>query len=144
MSTFKTLLTRVTDALSGAPVPSAPPTRLIGPSTPPGNYRFTNGNSAASTTRRIDMTRMTKDTLRQIIDQVDLDPLAGMGAYTKKEILIDRLLAHWNTVEARPEEQPTQPKPVLAPVERAVGGGVSGGTAAPARIVPTVAPKTAQ
>ena len=40
---------------------------------------------------------MTKATLEQIIAQVEGDPLAGQGTFTKRDILIDRLLAHWNT-----------------------------------------------
>ena len=39
-------------------------------------------------------TAITKESIRAIIDGVENDPLAGMGCYTKKEILIDRLLAH--------------------------------------------------
>lgn len=42
-------------------------------------------------------TSMTKTTLEQIIAQVEGDPLAGQGSFTKRDILIDRLLAHWNT-----------------------------------------------
>lgn len=47
---------------------------------------------------------MTKDSLRKIIDDVDNDPLAGAGVYTKKEILVDRLFAHWRTVAPRTSE----------------------------------------
>ena len=42
---------------------------------------------------------MTKESLRAIIDGVEYDPLAGMGCYTKKELLIDRLLAHCRTTQ---------------------------------------------
>ena len=42
---------------------------------------------------------MTKESIRAIIDNVEYDPLAGMGCYTKKDILIDRLLAHCRTVQ---------------------------------------------
>jgi hypothetical protein len=40
---------------------------------------------------------MTKETLRAIIDSIEYDPLAGLGVYTKKDLLIDRLLAHCRT-----------------------------------------------
>lgn len=43
---------------------------------------------------------MTKESIRAIIDSVEYDPLAGMGAYTKKELLIDRLLAHCRTTQS--------------------------------------------
>jgi len=42
---------------------------------------------------------MTKESIRAIIDSVEYDPLAGMGCYTKKELLIDRLLAHCRTTQ---------------------------------------------
>jgi hypothetical protein len=37
---------------------------------------------------------MSKESVRAIIDGVENDPLAGLGCYTKKDILIDRILAH--------------------------------------------------
>lgn len=40
---------------------------------------------------------MTKATLEQLIAQVENDPLAGQGSLSKRDLLIDRLLAHWNT-----------------------------------------------
>jgi hypothetical protein len=39
-------------------------------------------------------TALTKATLEQIFVQVDADPLAGRGHLTKREILVDRILAH--------------------------------------------------
>lgn len=66
------------------------------------------------------MSRMTKETLRQIIDGVDADPLAGMGAFTKKDLLIDRLLAHWNTVGPRDAQQSTSPKSILSDASKDV------------------------
>lgn len=44
---------------------------------------------------------MTKESLLQIIAQVENDPLAGRGSISKTDLLVDRLLAHWNTVEPR-------------------------------------------
>jgi hypothetical protein len=58
---------------------------------------------------------MTKESIRAIIDSVEYDPLAGMGCYTKKDILIDRLLAHCRTTQ-----------------------GVAGSSAAPAPILTDV------
>lgn len=43
---------------------------------------------------------MTKESIRAIIDSVEYDPLAGMGCYTKKDLLIDRLLAHCRTTQS--------------------------------------------
>lgn len=46
--------------------------------------------------------RLNKQQLEQIIDQVNADPLAGRGYLKKKEIVIDRILAHLQTVEIGP------------------------------------------
>ena len=46
------------------------------------------------------MNTLTKATLEQILVQVDADPLAGRGHLTKREILVDRILA----VEGEPAE----------------------------------------
>ena len=40
---------------------------------------------------------ITKVTLSAIFENVDADPLAGRGHLSKKDILIDRLMAHINT-----------------------------------------------
>ena len=53
-------------------------------------------------------TAITKESIRTIIDGVENDPLAGMGCYSKKEILIDRLLAH---CRASPQAAGTLPAP---------------------------------
>lgn len=64
-------------------------------------------------------TTMTKESLRAIIDSVEYDPLAGMGVYTKKDLLIDRLLAHCRT--ATPVAAPVAPAALIltevAPLE---------------------------
>lgn len=39
---------------------------------------------------------MSKATLEGIIASVEADPLAGQGTLSKRDLLIDRLLAHWN------------------------------------------------
>lgn len=54
---------------------------------------------------------MTKESVRAIIDGVENDPLAGLGCFSKKDILIDRILAHART--AQPVAQSATPRPVL-------------------------------
>jgi hypothetical protein len=56
-------------------------------------------------------TTVTKESIRAIIDGVENDPLAGVGCYTKKEILIDRLLAH-----CRSSQQAAAPLPAPRPI----------------------------
>ena len=45
---------------------------------------------------------MTKESVRAIIDGVENDPLAGLGCFTKKDILIDRILAHARVTHSAP------------------------------------------
>jgi len=62
---------------------------------------------------------VTKESIRAIIDGVENDPLAGVGCYTKKEILIDRLLAHCRASQQAVGPLPA-PRPILtepAPIE---------------------------
>lgn len=54
---------------------------------------------------------LTKSTLEQIFIQVDADPLAGRGHLTKREILIDRILAHVRACAV--EKAPATPRPIL-------------------------------
>lgn len=54
---------------------------------------------------------MTKESVRAIIDAVENDPLAGLGCFSKKDILIDRILAHART--AQPVAQTATPRAVL-------------------------------
>lgn len=56
-------------------------------------------------------TALTKATLEQIFVQVDADPLAGRGHLTKREILIDRILAHVRSCVV--DKAPTNPRPIL-------------------------------
>lgn len=100
---MKQLADMLTTVFSRDPTPSAPKTRLVTNSTIP--PRTLGGINI--------MSRMTRETLKQIINSVNMDPLAGMGSFSKEDILIDRLLAHWNTVESRPVDQPTTPKPIV-------------------------------
>jgi hypothetical protein len=37
---------------------------------------------------------MTRESIRALIDGVENDPLAGLGCYSKKDLLVDRILAH--------------------------------------------------
>lgn len=103
---MKQFLDLLASVINRDPIPGARPTPLITSTTPPGGG-FSLSKGAPN------MTRMTRESLKQIIEQVEADPLAGMGSLSKKELLIDRLLAHWNTVEARPAEQPTAPKQLI-------------------------------
>lgn len=54
---------------------------------------------------------MTKESVRAIIDGVENDPLAGLGCFSKKDILIDRILAHARV--AQPAGQTMAPRGVL-------------------------------
>ena len=56
-------------------------------------------------------TQLTKATLEQIFIQVDADPLAGRGHLSKREILIDRILAHVRSCVV--DKAPTNPRPIL-------------------------------
>lgn len=106
-------MTRVGDMFASLfvrdPIPEGRPSRLITSTTPPG------GSFASQRQYKGEqpMTRMTRDSLKSVIESVEMDPLAGMGTFTKKDLLIDRLLAHFNTVESRDAGQPTAPKPIL-------------------------------
>ena len=68
---------------------------------------------------------VTKESIRAIIDGVENDPLAGVGCYTKKEILIDRLLAHCRSSQqavaplAAPRPILTEPAPVDMATDKA-------------------------
>lgn len=54
---------------------------------------------------------LNKQTLEQIFVQVDCDPLAGRGHYTKREILIDRILAHVRSCAV--DKAPATVRPIL-------------------------------
>lgn len=54
---------------------------------------------------------MTKESVRALIDGVENDPLAGLGCFSKKELLIDRILAHARTTQ--PSTPVSSPRPVL-------------------------------
>ena len=52
---------------------------------------------------------MTKESVRSLIDGVENDPLAGLGCFSKKELLIDRILAHSRATQpASPVATPRQ------------------------------------
>ena len=44
---------------------------------------------------------LTPDSLKAIIDEVNNDPLAGLGSLSKKDILVDRLMAQWRICAAQ-------------------------------------------
>lgn len=54
---------------------------------------------------------MTKESVRALIDGVENDPLAGLGCFSKKELLIDRILAHARTTQ--PSAPVSTPRPIL-------------------------------
>ena len=54
---------------------------------------------------------LTKTTLEQIFVQVDADPLAGRGHLTKREILIDRILAQ---IAISPAPSAKDVRPIIA------------------------------
>ncbi|MBP6011694.1 MAG: hypothetical protein KBA31_05655 [Alphaproteobacteria bacterium] len=54
---------------------------------------------------------MTKESVRALIDAVENDPLAGLGCFSKKDLLIDRILAHSRVTQ--PGSTPATPRPIL-------------------------------
>ena len=65
---------------------------------------------------------MTPEVLRSIIDEVNNDPLAGLGSLSKKDILVDKLMAQWRICAAQIRGIPVKDarplvldKPVTAP-----------------------------
>ncbi len=57
----------------------------------------------------------TRETLQQMFVQVDSDPLAGKGCLTKRDILIDKIIAHVRVAAVTPA--PVTPQPILADME---------------------------
>ena len=55
---------------------------------------------------------MTKESVRSLIDGVENDPLAGLGSFSKKELLIDRILAHARATQ--PASPTASPRPILS------------------------------
>ena len=56
-------------------------------------------------------TPLTRQTLEQMFIQVDSDPLAGKGCLSKRDILIDRIIAHCRVAVIQPA--PSDPAPLL-------------------------------
>ncbi len=54
---------------------------------------------------------MTRESVRALIDSVENDPLAGLGCFSKKDLLIDRILAHSRVTQ--PGTAPATPRPIL-------------------------------
>ncbi|MCE9521342.1 MAG: hypothetical protein K8S25_02785 [Alphaproteobacteria bacterium] len=54
---------------------------------------------------------MTKESIRALIDGVENDPLAGLGCFSKKDLLIDRILAHSRATQ--PASPIASPRPIL-------------------------------
>lgn len=60
---------------------------------------------------------LTAATLLKIIDEVNNDPLAGMGSLSKKEILVDRIMAQWRICAAKMRGVPARFPASLNPDE---------------------------
>lgn len=54
---------------------------------------------------------MTRESVRALIDAVENDPLAGLGCYSKKDLLVDRILAHSRATQ--PSMATVAPRPIL-------------------------------
>jgi hypothetical protein len=80
---------------------------------------FAPSTGAARSNAMANHSTMTRETLRAIIDSVEYDPLAGQGVYSKKDLLIDRLLAHCRTAThvAAPAAPPALILTEVAPIE---------------------------
>jgi hypothetical protein len=52
---------------------------------------------------------MTRESVRALIDAVENDPLAGLGCYSKKDLLVDRILAHSRATQPSLPTTPTRP-----------------------------------
>jgi hypothetical protein len=58
---------------------------------------------------------MSADVVITLIDSVERDPLAGLGKYTKKELLADRIAAQWKVCSAQAKGIPQrEARPVIA------------------------------
>ena len=58
---------------------------------------------------------LTRQTLEQMFIQVDSDPLAGKGCLSKRDILIDRIIAHCRVAVIQPA--PVDPAPLLLEIK---------------------------
>lgn len=57
---------------------------------------------------------MSADVIITLIDSVERDPLAGLGKYSKKELLADRIAAQWKICSAQIKGAPIRDaKPVV-------------------------------
>jgi len=67
--------------------------------------------SKAQTVRRMSSSPLTKETLSEIFDSIDRDPTAGLGSISKKDLLIDKILAHVRITAPPP---PVEQQPLLS------------------------------
>jgi hypothetical protein len=65
---------------------------------------------------------MTADSIAKIIDEVNGDPLIGLGTMSKKQHLVDRLLAHWRVCSAQIKGTPLRDVSPLITDKVAVNG----------------------
>jgi hypothetical protein len=105
--TTRTLKSRVLAAFTPDPIPEAPHTPLIRSSTPSGALprntatEFPNLVHISTYTQTGDLpaVKITAQILEQAIDELDNDPTAGLGAFTKRQLLVDKLLRIFNAAE---------------------------------------------
>lgn len=83
--------------------------------------RFWGQYNARKEQKKMITQTLTKSTLEQIFIQVDADPLAGRGHLTKRELLIDRILAHVRACAV--EKAPVTPRPILDSEPATAGEG---------------------
>jgi hypothetical protein len=96
----------IANIVSPGPEPAARRTALID-STTPATGAFKQG-------RHLDMTtRMTHTTVKAIFEQIEGDPLAGMGTISKRDRFIDAIVAHHNLVMAQYVDMPTKPASIM-------------------------------
>lgn len=103
------VLSRMLTAFSGDPIPGAPPTPLVRSSTPTGAMQSRQGGgsmlprltpvSTINSQGEIIPMRITAKHIEQCIDEVESDPTAGLGLFTKRQILVDKLMRTFNTAE---------------------------------------------
>jgi hypothetical protein len=113
MTTFGNWIANI---LTPGPEPAARRTILID-STTPATGAFKQG-------RHLNMAdRMTHTTVKAIFEQIEADPLAGMGTISKRDRFIDAIVAHHNLVMAQYVNMPTTPAPIMT---EPTGGAAAG------------------
>lgn len=119
--TTRALMRRMLAALTPDLTPEVPHTPLIHSSIPPSALSY---NSAAVFPNLVNLStlndsgelrtvKITATIIEQAIDEIDDDPTAGLGSFTKRQLLVDRLLRIFNTAES---SEVTTSKRAVAPL----------------------------